>query len=541
MNLLDDILGPLGGIAKNNLSSVLHLNEEEFRYELETQTHFQLTPYYDIDSLEIYSSNNVDNLNIMSINAQSIFAKFDMLKILIELLKNSHNFQIHVLSIQEAWLDVNNHVTSLKIDDYNFFPQYQKIGKRGGIVVYVHDSLTATPMNFFEDSPTKLWEGYTLEINGPMLSRPFNLHTIYRPPRENYDTFLREFEPYLIKIKSDSKDSILVGDTNYNLLEVSSHTATQDFLDTMISHELIPKITVPTKINKNSCKLYDQIFTHFKSENIVSNSCVYISQISDHFPVMISIKKKRSWKEMPKYKISRDITTTNYKKYLAKMAEYVENTHFDYVLTTDPNLNQTKLDELRDKAYNESFPVKKVKITKYNTKLNPWITYGLLNSIKKKDILYKKMIKTNRNAPSYVKKVKKYNDFVKILNKLIRKTKRDYYVCEFNKYANDCKNTWKLINEAVGRKIKKHELPNYFNKVISYNDTATNEKQTVEIKIVDEKAIANEFNQYFANIGPNLSAKIKYNGVKNVASFLKKWSTLDLNFKQSQTKKFLIS
>ena len=36
-----------------------------------------------------------------------------------------------------------------------------------------------------------------------------------------------------------------------------------------------------------------------------------------------------------------------------------------------------------------------------------------------------------------------------------------------------------------------------------------------------EKTIANEFNNYFANVGPNLSANIKYNGKKTVEYFLK--------------------
>ena len=531
MNLLDDILGPLGGISKNNLSDILHLNEEEFRYELETQMHFKLSPYYDIDSLDSYCSNNLKNLNVMSFNSESIFAKHDMLKLLIEMLKNRYNFHIHVITVQEAWLERGKSLASLEIDNYKLFPQYESIGsKKGGIVVYVHNSISGKEIDFFKESPSKLWEGHTLEINGPMLSRPFRLHTIYRPPREYYDTFLNEFEPYLMKIKSDPIDSILVGDTNFNLLEASSNQSIQNYLDAMISHELIPQITVPTKINKNSCKLYDHIFTHFKSDNILSSSCVYISDMSDHFPVMISLKRQKRYTDMPKYKIIRDTSTANYKKYLSKLADYVEKTYFDYDLTIDPNINNSKLSDLRDKAYNESFPVKSVKITKYNTKLNPWITYGLLNSIKKKDNLYKIMIKTNRNAPSYEKKVNKYKNFVKILNKLIRKTKSDYYTNEFNKFANDCKNTWKLINEATGRKIKKQDLPNYFKKIISYKDSTSNEVKSIEIKIENQKTIADEFNQYFANIGLNLSSKIQYKGVKNIASFMKKTISSQFEF-----------
>ena len=123
MNLLDDILGPLGGISKNNLSDILHLNEEEFRYELETQMHFKLSPYYDIDSLDSYCANNFKNLNVMSLNAESIFAKHDMLKLLIEMLKNRYNFHIHVITVQEAWLERGKSLASLEIDNYKLFPQ----------------------------------------------------------------------------------------------------------------------------------------------------------------------------------------------------------------------------------------------------------------------------------------------------------------------------------------------------------------------------------------------------------------------------------
>ena len=120
-----------------------------------------------------------------------IFAKHDMLKLLIEMLKNRYNFHIHVITVQEAWLERGKSLASLEIDNYKLFPQYESIGsKKGGIVVYVHNSISGKEIDFFKESPSKLWEGHTLEINGPMLSRPFRLHTIYRPLREYYDTFL---------------------------------------------------------------------------------------------------------------------------------------------------------------------------------------------------------------------------------------------------------------------------------------------------------------------------------------------------------------
>ena len=94
-----------------------------------------------------------------------------------------------------------------------------------------------------------------------------------------------------------------------------------------------------------------------------------------------------------------------------------------------------------------------------------------------------------------------------ILKKLLKKTKKDYYTNEFTKFANDCKNTWKLINEIAGRKAKKSELPSYFKKKIKVSKTKTKIEE-----IHGEQSIADEFNKYFVNVGVDLSAAIKYNG-----------------------------
>ena len=86
-------------------------------------------------------------------------------------------------------------------------------GPKGGIVVYVHDSL-----NRSKNSPSKAWEGLTVTVSVPQLKKPLKIHTIYRPPRDTHATFMSEFEPYLEKIKTDKHDTIIVGDFSYNLL-----------------------------------------------------------------------------------------------------------------------------------------------------------------------------------------------------------------------------------------------------------------------------------------------------------------------------------
>ena len=292
----------------------------------------------------------------------------------------------------------------------------------------------------------------------------------------------------------------------------------------MTLHNLLPQITTPTKLNKGSCKLYDHIFTRLKSKKMTCDSCVFIAGISDHEFTFLSINTNKSTSDTPKYKIIRDISEINFKRYLERVAELTSSIHFDNSLTCDPNTTQQKLQYILQSSYTECLPLKKVKITKYNTKQSPWITQGLIKSIKTKDMLYKQLKRTKATNPSYITKEKKLKKYKSTLTHLIRKTKQDYYKSQFTKYTHDCKNTWKLLNEVAGRKAKKSDPPSYFKKLIH----RPNNQQPVEIKLYDNKTIANEFNLYFANVGYELSNKIKYSGKKIVENYL--YSKVDSKF-----------
>ena len=56
------------------------------------------------------------------------------------------------------------------------------------------------------------------------------------------------------------------------------------------------------------------------------------------------------------------------------------------------------------------------------------------------------------------------------------------------------KNTWKLLNEVINRKMKQRNFISHFN----YNNN----------EIYDKQGIANGFNDFFVNIGPELANKI---------------------------------
>ena len=104
-----------------------------------------------------------------------------------------------------------------------------------------------------------------------------------------------------------------------------------------------------------------------------------------------------------KFKEIRDNSDVNMKKVINKLTDLMQTTKFETSLTSDPNVNHDKLSNIIEIALKE-IPTKKIKISKYNTKNSPWITQGLLNSIRRRDILYRQFVKTNPESPSYMRK-----------------------------------------------------------------------------------------------------------------------------------------
>ena len=108
---------------------------------------------------------------------------------------------------------------------------------------------------------------------------------IYRPPNTDIKLFIDVLKDVLEKVQLENKLLYLVSDYNINLLTVDSHSLTADFNDPMYSSGLVPLITCPTRVTENSGTLVDYIFTN---KGVSYNESVYgifITDISDHYPI----------------------------------------------------------------------------------------------------------------------------------------------------------------------------------------------------------------------------------------------------------------
>ena len=111
----------------------------------------------------------------------------------------------------------------------------------------------------------------------------------------------------------------------------------------------------------------------------------------------------------------------------------------------------------------------------------------------------------DENHPDFTIEKAKLKEYCKRYRNLKNKIKRDYYNNLFNRHKNDIKKTWESINQVLGRNLNKSNYPESF----KINGEAVNIENAVH-----------HFNNFFTDIGPNLSNSIPQNENIDFKTFL---------------------
>ena len=499
-DLANDLLEKLGGVEKHNLNSLL-----QFGDSAEDSSCYSPSDYYDIESFIKLTKNQKQAFSSLTLNIESIQAKFDLLLSFVENI-SQHNFYFDSLFLQETWLtDIQCNSENIKrfdIPGYQTIPLGRKCGRKGGLIIYLHDKYKYVLRDKLYKASND-WEGLFADVthcNNEKLNCKITLANIYRPPRDNYsdasiNKFLKPYSEIHTKLTKENSTLVTGGDFNINLLNLTSREKFQEYFDIFIGNGSLPMITHPTRFSKKKATLIDQIYCRFSKYTSHRTSGIIATKISDHLPCFSIMNFANKDPPKPKFiniqrKGPKEIE--NFKK---EIIDQLIKCNFNTDPLADPNENYNLLEKIIIAARVKCFPVVRVKYNKYKHKLTPWITFGLLNSIKHRDKLYVKLIKTSLLSAKYIVIENEYKDYCSILQSSLRKAKADYYHKQFQNNVSDIKKTWTKINEVLCRKSKKAEMPDYFldgNKVLTEN--------------VD---IANCFNNFFANIGPTLANSIK--------------------------------
>ena len=241
-----------------------------------------------------------NNLTVLQLNIRGILNKQDKLKTLLDDIKNDS--RVDVVMLVETWLNKNND-KRLKIPGYQFFGFHRKQKRGGGVGILVSQELQCRTrkdlcLNLLD------FESITMEIRTH--SDSFYVCTIYRPPNSKEKEFIKHYKRLLGKFNEPQKEKLIIGlDHNMDLKNHSKHPPTKEFIDINLDSNLIPTITKPTRITRNSATLIDNIIVGKQFHDFEAN--IGISDISDHLLLILKSYQPKLYKRHPQSLTIRDI------------------------------------------------------------------------------------------------------------------------------------------------------------------------------------------------------------------------------------------
>lgn len=155
--------------------------------------------------------------NLLYLNINSLFNKLEEIELILNQLGN-----IHFIALTEIRLHGEQNF-AFNFNNYQAYFNNRNDGQ-GGVALYVHESLVSS---LVLSDCTENINQLVVKIN----SLGISIAVLYRQPTANLSTFNRIYNALLAKHKS----SIVVGDTNINLLNINNRI-TENYLNTTREH-----------------------------------------------------------------------------------------------------------------------------------------------------------------------------------------------------------------------------------------------------------------------------------------------------------------
>lgn len=444
----------------------------DFFQELENYGRIDTIVSEDIqDVFEVINGKN--KLNLFHLNIRSLKKNFEELLIYLNLF-NFENVDILILS-ETFNLDK---VSDFHIKGYNLYYNESTFNKNDGLVIYVKENINVRTSTF------KLNQTNILRLTFEINNSKYGVTACYRPPSTNLNLFLDELDDIITNLVLKNTE-IFIGDLNINILNKDDIDVNR-YLNILSQKGFFSCINKPSRETEVSSSIIDHIF--IKTDNIDEKKLdikpiIFQTSLTDHYTLTLSLHKIEYFE--------KNVQKTNYKRII------------DYTKLNNMLCNETWDDVMGCNDIEESYIIFKNKIQRYietNSKIKkinsayrkrkPWVTEGIINSIKHRDELKKQLLRNfsiNLNL--------NYKKYRNTLNKIIKLAKSLYYKTKIQEAKNEYKQVWNIINDFT-----------YSQKKGSTKNINITDNQGNIIK--DDKEKAELFNNFFINIGTELKNKI---------------------------------
>ena len=442
----------------------------------------------------VYSLKNVDidDLVIIQLNICGICSKTSLLTHLLNSCVDGRVPDIVLLS--ETWLTPNS--PNMTIPGFEFIHCDRTHKRGGGVGILISEKLRYTICKTISSSIVEN-ECITIELELRSHDKCI-ISSMYRPPNVDVDSFQSCYNSLLCEMSKKKPKAIVIGlDHNLDFLKCDTHRGTSQFIQHNLDFNLIPTITRPTRITRNSATLIDNIIV---SQSLCGSylSSVMIDDISDHMPTACVIKALKRAKKDPVAITSSDTRPRN----MTALKNHLQSYEWKTILAEqDVNCCMSSFHNMLTSEMELCIPMVTRTINPKRIRREPWLTASLSKCIEKNKKNYCRALRNNNN-PNIRTHYLAYN---KILRKSLKLAKQEFHREKCREFQHNTKKLWRLINKISGR----------------INDkSSTIDCITIDgVKQYQGSIIANSLASYFANVGQKFAEKIPKSNI-SVKSYL---------------------
>nr|CAI5865258.1 unnamed protein product [Callosobruchus analis] len=254
----------------------------------------------------------------------------------------------------------------------------------------------------------------------------------------------------------------------------------------------VSQINIPTRVEANSSTVIDHIFLKANrfmtsDSHLISNLILLENYMTDHYPVLLNIEYSN--------KTNRFLDRSNY---LLKKIDETKLVSSLQAVNWNNIYSESDAEIATDNFYNKlqkclDEVTSYVKITNNTRKLKPWMTAGILTSIRRRDKLRQYLKENNDDLLRQT-----YTSYRNKITNLIKTSKNNYYSQKFIEAGNNYRKSWDVINEITNNNnnTKKIDI-----KAVTFNSN----------RLSSPMDIANAFNRHFNDIGEQITSQISDN------------------------------
>lgn len=425
-------------------------------------------------------TNSERSFSIYHNNIRSIQKNFQQFEVYISQFNNFFSCII----LTETWNITDKNLYS--IDGYEIIHNNNRLNQNDGILVYIKRELT------YDSKFIKIGLINAIDLDISFDNCKIKILAIYRPPSTCVYDFINNLSDILQNYNYNLIDyTFILGDIN---IDISSSNAdcTEEYLNLLAEKGFVSIINKNTRVTNLSSTCIDHIFVKNKPDLTVDIIPAIIkTNITDHYTTVVQIINEKI-----NLNHTQNTKQTFKKVNEKKLLDLVKNECWEDIYNcNDPE----KATRLFYTTY-ESLVQQSTSVIQYKSvkKKKPWISKGLVTSIKERDKLFQDHIK----HPLDENRKQIYINYRNKLNALIKKTKNKYFKTMIEKNKNCSKNLWNAVKQFT-------------------NNYKNNDKKITKIvtdngnEITDPKQIANTYNTFFSQIGEKLASKIQQGPMLN--------------------------